>query len=297
MKRLSIAFAAVALSAFQADATVIATDLFNDPSYKVGVAVYPESNQDIGFGQGIGPNDGTGFTTGWQNPYYTSTRTIVAGLTYPGLATSAYGAQSTAYVPCVYCVNSTAVRDFSDNTATTNLWVSFLIRDDGISAQNFSLYPNYGGFGITVGNDTPLFAGVPGVQPNSTADYSLQTGSQIVESADAAARGQTDLIVMDISDNGNAYLYVDPTVGQALGSPDATIPITFAPSDADGFWWTDSWGWSYSDLRVGTTYTDVTPAGGPTAIPEPAAWAIMLIGLAGVGGALRVRGRALRAAA
>ena len=297
MKRLSIALAAMALSAFQADARVIAIDLFNDPSYIRGGAVYPNSNVDIGYGAGIGPNDGTGFTTGWSNPYYTSVRTLAPGLAYPGLETSGLSAQSTAYVACTYCVNSTAVRTFSDNTATTNLWVSFLIRDDGVSAQNFSLYPNYGGFGLMAGGAVPLFAGVPGVQPNSTADYSLQSPTLVVQSADAAALGQTDLIVVDLTSSGEAYLYVDPTVGQPLGAPAASIATTLTPSTATGFWWTDSWGWTYGDLRVGTTYTDVTPAGGPSPVPEPAAWAIMLLGFAGVGAALRARGKAVRATA
>ncbi len=131
---------------------------------------------------------------------------------------------------------------------------------------------------------------MPGVQPTSTADYSLQTGSGVDESGTAATPGATVLIVVDISDDGEAYLYVDPTVGQALGAPDATIAAPFTPSAATELYWSDSWGWTYGDLRVGTTLADVTPAPAPG--PEPAAWTMILVGFAGLGASLRRRRRA-----
>jgi hypothetical protein len=300
LKRCSIAFALVALSAVQAHATLIASDLFNDPSYSLGANVYPASDQNIGYGYGIGPNDGTGFSSGWSNPYYSPPRTITYGLTYAGLATSRYGAASPAYVPCTYCEYSVSLRAFADNTATTDLWVSFLIQQKGITPQDFSAYPNYGGIGVNDAAGDFLYAGVPGLQPVSTADYSLQAGNgpgQGVadQSAVAAVSGATTLLVVDIRDNGEAYLYVDPTVGQALGAPMATIATGVTPSNATYLNMSDSYGWTYGDIRVGTTYADVTPAGAPA--PEPAAWTLMLLGFAGLGGVLRARGKARRAVA
>jgi len=286
-KRLAMAFAAIALCALPARATVIATDLFDDPSYSLGGNIYPGSNQDIGYGAGIGPNDGTGFTSGWSNPYYTATRTVVPGLTFPGLATSGFGAASPAYVACTYCVNSTAVRVFSDNTATTDLWVSFLIQPNGIAPQDFSAYPNYGGMAIQDAASDFVYVGVPGLQPNSTANYSLQTGAGAAQSDRAAVSGETTLLVADIRDNGQAYLYVDPTAGLPLFGPQATISTVITPSDATELYWSDSWGWTYGDIRVGTTLADVMPIGAP--VPEPAAWTLMLAGFAALGVALRAR--------
>jgi hypothetical protein len=204
------------------------------------------------------------------------------------LATSAYGAASPAYYACpyAYCVNSTAVRDFADNTATTDIWVSFLIKDDGVTAQDFANLPNYGGIAVEDASSDFLYIGVPGEQP-TTADYSLQTGAGFQQSATAATPAHTVLLVADISDDGEAYLYVDPTVGAALGAPDATIAAPFAPSAATELYWSDSWGWSYGDIRVGTTLADVTPP--PSPVPEPTAWAMMLAGFAALGGALRAR--------
>ncbi len=278
-----MAVVAVALGAVPARATVIASDFFNDGSYSLGGAIYPDSNQDIGHGYGVGPNEGTGFTSGWVNPYYTSPRVVAAPLSYPGLATFGHGAASPAYDPCVYCVNSTAVRAFSDNTATTDFWVSFLVQDKGVTAQDFAAYPAYGGFAIEDAGGRFLYAGVPGVQPISTADYSLQTVGDVEQSATAAAPGTTALLVVDIRDDGTARLYVDPTVGQALGAPAATIAAPFTPSAATELYWSDSWGWTYGDIRVGTTLADVTPA----PVPEPAAWLVMLVGVGGLGARLR----------
>jgi hypothetical protein len=290
MKHLAMAMAAIALGAAPADAAVIATDLFNDPSYSLGGTIYPDSDQNIGYGYGVGPDEGTGFSSGWQNPDYTSPRVVASPLSYPALATSGFGAAGPAYVACVYCVNSTAIRTFSDNTATTDLWVSFLIEDDDVTAQDFAAYPAYGGFAIEDAGGDFVYSGVPGVQPISTADYSLQTASAVAQSTTAAAPGTTVLLVVDISDDGNAYLYVDPTVGQALGAPAATIAAPFTPSSATELYWSDSWGWTYGDVRVGTTLADVTPA--PAPIPEPPAWATLLVGAAGLGA--RLRGRAAR---
>jgi hypothetical protein len=288
MKRTSLAIAACALAASQAHATVIATDLFNDPSYSIGGDIYPANPGPTSV---YGPNDGTGWSTGWEGSgggNVTSPRTVTQGLAYTGLATSGYGAASPAFQYCGgYCYNSTALRGFSDNTATTNLWVSFLIKDDGVAADQFAPNPNYAGFSILGSNDS-FFIGVPGIQPVGTNKYSLQTqgaNAHIEQSAKGAAIGQTDLLVADITASGTAYLYVDPIVGQPLGAPDATITTTLTPSSATGLYWTDSWGWTYADVRVGTTLADVTPAGAP----EPAAWALVLTGLAGLGGALRSR--------
>jgi hypothetical protein len=166
-----------------------------------------------------------------------------------------------------------------------DLWVSFLIDDNGVTAKDFAAYPAYGGLAVEDAGGDFLYAGLPGVQPNSTADYSLQTAGDVEQSATAATPGTTVLLVADIRDDGTARLYVDPTVGQALGAPAATIAAPFTPSAATELYWSDSWGWTYGDVRVGTTLADVTPA----PVPEPAAWLVTLVGFGGLGAGLRRR--------
>ncbi|MEJ0015075.1 MAG: PEP-CTERM sorting domain-containing protein [Acetobacteraceae bacterium] len=287
MRRSAIALAAVLVSTARAEASVLATEFFDDPGYSVGGTIYPDGSQDIGHGPGIGPNTGTGFTSGWQNPFFTAPRTVAPALSYAGLATSGYGAASPPYVACTYCVNSTAQRFFSANTATTDLWISFLIKD--VDVTGFAANPNYGGIAVDDASNNFVYIGVPGLQPNPTAKYSLQTSDGVAQGTIDAAPGQTDLLVVHITDTGQAYLYVDPTIGAPLGLPDATIPAPFAPSAATYLHWSDSWGWTYGDIRVGTTLADVTPAA--SSVPEPASWALALIGLGGLLAGRRSRGR------
>jgi hypothetical protein len=83
-------------------------------------------------------------------------------------------------------------------------------------------------------------------------------------------------------------------VGQTLGAPDATIATPITPSGAAFLYWSDSWGWTYGDLRVGTTLADITPA--PSPVPEPADWTLLLAGFAGLGVGCRARRRAVRTA-
>lgn len=291
MKSVSIAImAAAALLASHANATVIAYDNFTDPSYLVGGYVYPVNSGPTAV---YGPNDGFGWSTGWEGSgggNVTSPRTVAPGLSYAGLATSGHGAASMTYTSadaCVYCVNSTALRGFTSNSATSDLWVSFLIQDGSVSNANFSPYPNYAGFSVMGSNDG-FFIGLPGITPTGTANYSLQTYAAIEQSSKPASLGHTDLLVADIKDNGHAYLYVDPTIGAPLGAPDATIATSLTPGAATGLYWTDSWGWNYSDVRVGTSLADVTPAAA-VAVPEPATWALMMAGMGALGAVLRRR--------
>jgi hypothetical protein len=232
-----------------APAAEIACDAFNARSYAIGSDVYPAGL--------IGPNDGLDWTSGWQGSSgnnITSPRTIAAGLSYPGLAARGYAAASPPYVGPG--TNSTAVRGFT-STATTVLWFSFLIQlnsaavmADGNSAGN------YGGIALEDASGSHfLYVGVPG----GATGYSLQTNAAIAPHGSAApAVGRTDLLVMRMDAYNGASLWVDPPLGQALGAPDAVIAVPLPASDYVALYWSDSWGWSYGDIRVGTTLASVT---------------------------------------
>jgi hypothetical protein len=230
-------------------AASIACDTFNARTYTIGSDVYPAGE--------TGPNDGFGWTTGWQGSSgnnITAPRTIVPGLIYPGLPTTAFAAASPSYVGPG--TNSTAVRGFT-NTATTVLWFSFLIQLNAAAVlANGNSAGNYGGIAL---EDAPgshfVYVGVPG----GATGYSLQTNAAIAaHGAATPAVGRTDLLVMRLDAYQGASLWVDPPLGQALGPPDSIITVPLAVSSYVKLYWSDSWGWTYGDVRIGNTLAAVT---------------------------------------
>ena len=233
-----------------APAATIACDDFAAPTYTIGADAYPAG--------GTGPNSGFGWTTGWNGSSgfnITAPRTIAAALTYPGLATTGDAAASPAYVGAG--TNSTAVRGFTAPTAAP-LWVSFLIQlNDNAVMANANSAGNYGGIAlIDAAGSHFLYMGIPG----GATGYSLQTNAAIApHGAAVPAAGKTDLLVMHIGIKQNAQLWVDPPLGQPLGTPDAIIALPLPASAYDHLYWSDSWGWTYSHLRIGTSLAAVTP--------------------------------------
>ena len=255
---------AVVLMSGSAEAALIAYDGFASSSYTLGDPVYPAG--------GMGPNSGTGWTDGWQGSSgfnTTSPRYVTDGLSYPGLASSGYAAASLPYQPGG---QSTALRGFT-NTATSSLWFSFLIQlNSSGELANGNSAQSYGGIALEDASfSSYLYVGVGGGATN----FGLQTpGAGIVSSNTAPVVGQTELLLVHVDSSDTASLWIDPTLGGApLGTPDVTVASPFAPSGFGGLYWSDTWGWTYDEMRIGTTLADVTPAS--AAVPEPATWTIL----------------------
>jgi hypothetical protein len=271
--------AGVVFMSGSAEAALIAYEGFASSSYTLGDLVYPAG--------GMGPNSGTGWTDGWQGSSgfnTTSPRYVAAGLSYPGLASSGYAAAS---LPYQLGGQSTALRGFA-NTATSDLWFSFLIElNSATELANGNSAQSYGGIALDDASFSKfLYVGVGG----GATKYGLQTAAAgIVSGSTAPTVGQTELLLVHVDSSDTASLWVDPTLdGAPLGAPDVTVASPFAPSEFGGLYWSDTWGWTYDELRIGTTLADVTPS--PAAVPEPATWT-MLAGAAVVAGGLRARSR------
>jgi hypothetical protein len=270
---------AVALMSGSAEAALIAYDGFASSDYTLGDPVYPAG--------GMGPNSGTGWTDGWQGSSggnTTAPRYVASGLSYSGLASSGYAAASLSYQ---LGGQSTAERNFT-NTATSDLWFSFLIQlNSSTELASGNPNQNYGGIALEDPSFSKyIYVGVGGGATN----YGLQTmAAGIVSSTTAPTVGQTELLLVHVDSSDTASLWIDPTLGGApLGTPDVTVTSPFAPSGFGGLYWSDTWGWTYDELRIGTTLADVTPASAP--VPEPPTWTI-LAGAALLAGWLRARGR------
>jgi hypothetical protein len=275
----AVGFGAVGSISLSAKAELIAYDGFASSSYTPGDPVYSQG--------GAGPNSGTGWTDGWQGSSGNNTtapRFVAAGLSYPGLESSGFAAAS---LPYQQYGQSTAERNFT-NTATTDLWFSFLIElNSGAELANGNSAQSYGGIALDSSSfSTFLYVGVGG----GATKYGLQTpAAGIVSSAIAPTPGQTELLLVHVDSSDTASLWVDPALGGApLGAPDVTVASPLAPSAFGGLYWSDTWGWTYDELRIGTTLADVTPP--PAPVPEPAAWTT-IAGAALVVSGLRARRR------
>jgi hypothetical protein len=224
-----------------------------------------------------GNNGGTGFSTAWEsggfNAGISSNYLLEPGsLIYPGLATSGNYVTSAA-------VDGIAgiTRELSTplGAANTTRYISFLLRPEGNVGGGF--------FGLVLEdvNEPELFVGKPG--GGNLDDYVAENrgGALQVTTGAAATVGETTLIVIkaEFTSAGNDIftVYVNPTVGgpePIMGTVknDANVGIvsglTIYSSDA----------FSIDEIRIGTTFGDVTP--GTPVVPEPTSIAIAM-GLVG----------------
>ncbi|MBU1378341.1 MAG: PEPxxWA-CTERM sorting domain-containing protein [Alphaproteobacteria bacterium] len=80
---------------------------------------------------------------------------------------------------------------------------------------------------------------------------------------------------------------------------DLESPLSYTVTDADRAVITTSASWDAGDFRIvfnQATLTTSSEPGGPVAgVPEPASWALMIMGFGGMGVTLRSRRRALAA--
>jgi hypothetical protein len=77
-------------------------------------------------------------------------------------------------------------------------------------------------------------------------------------------------------------------VEMAPAATDTFVGWPYSPSLAPGYVWDE--GFSYPEARLPAFEVDVTPRG----VPEPASWALMILGFAAMGSALRTRRRFIR---
>ena len=163
--------------------------------------------------------------------------------------------------------NSTAERLLSSSLGTTGTtaWVSFLIRsDDPITAGD------YGGLslgGINSWGQNGLFIGV--AWNGSTGTYYMdRTGAGLYQdSGVVVTEDATVLLVVRLdfaAGNDTATLYINPTPGLAAPS----VPAALVKNNIDLGTWSrfvmtagDTNRYSFDELRVGATYSAVTPLG------------------------------------
>ena len=229
----------------------------------------PIASEEFSYAPGsiAGLNGGSGFTSAWRG----SDTVDAADLTYPGLLTAGGHFVSSGG-------NSGAFRDLGTfyGTDTTTVFVSFVLSaQPGFSTTN----PDYAGLSFFDANDGAerLFLG----QTFQATNYGFErSGGASATTGTAVSSSPTFLVAEFIFQAGNdtVNLYVNPTPG--LAAPDVAATSASVSdfyfdrirlqSGLDG-----GETFNFDEVRLGTTYADVSPA------PEPTS--ILLLGITGVG--------------
>ena len=253
----------------------------------VGLAQAGPISEDFDYAPGILSNQSGG--TGWLGPWTAGSTVVVAAgsLNYPGLTSS--GNRS------VFSTNnyasSGATRRIGMGADGTTLWLSFLMRTDGITdgLDGYLLFgPSTGNY-LRVGKiDSDSFWSV---RRDGTADIASTT---------PIVAGTTALFVMrfDFNADPNAddtvSLYIDPTSGAAPGAPVAT----YSNNNFSSFFTSMSWGGGMNTFnatpglgsicldgfRSGDSYAAVAPT---ATVPEGTSAALVALGLLLSGAATR----------
>lgn len=255
-----------AMFASKAQATLVAYEGFN---YTPGISL-PADQSPTAW------NGGNGWSNTWNTANgdepvigtgslsYGSLATTGNMMTVPNATSHGNGAART--------LDSTAQNDFIYGGATTGtMWVSALVQQNYTGDQGAIELGNTQQYqpGITFGSFTSGAGSYYGMASNTTN----VTTSEVVT-------GTTAFLVLEINFTGNnnisLTLYVDPTPG--LSAPVGGVSITEPgkPFSASGDINFTGNGWSFDELRFGSTYADVSPA-----IPEPATLGLMSV--AGLG--------------
>ena len=220
---------------------------------------------------------GTGLTGTWSGSNYT----VSAGsLSEGNLAT----ADNSVTMPANGGFYTVAASLASSVTATSGnpVWASFLLQTPSVASGGFS-GTSYGGLNL-VSTGNPFF-GISYSSGTSGQQFVVQKegggGPNGFASSPVPAAGSTYLLVMEDIVNSSGpdtlNLWVNPTAGAASPpvTPDATVGLTVG--SITGIQLVTSGNYSFDEVRIGTTYADVTPA-----VPEPATLGLVAIGAIGL---------------
>lgn len=223
---------------------------FNSTSFGILIAYDP-------FDQATGTLSGTAGSGTWQgSSLWSGDGSVVGGsLSYLNLETDGNHAEVVG--------QSFRALDTTLGGAGSDIWVSYLVTAPGDNV----------GISFFLGGSEQNFMGRPGNQWGIT-------NPNVQASGDA---GGPHMIVVHLDGiNGQATVWLDPALGGAtptggLIGTGAYTPFTFDTVRLGSF---SGWTGSFDELRVGTTWADVSP------VPEPSS--LSMVVAASAWGAMRL---------
>ncbi len=218
----------------------------------------------------MGQNGGQGFSGAWYQGGFNvgqSAGTVTSGpLTYPPLATT--GNEVT--IPTSSLLNGIE-RDLASSISSGTIYVSCLLRPEGTIGQG----NGDGFFGVYLhGNQNELFFGNSGAYGTGGCYAVEQRGGYYsVPSSNVPVLGQTEFLVLkaQLSSSDTFTLYADPVPGAAEPST-GVVEQNVNIGTLSSLVIYSGGAFDIGELRVGTTYADVTP------IPEPSTLVLLGIG-------------------
>ncbi len=171
-------------------------------------------------------------------------------------------------------------------TPGTVSYISFLLRPEGTLGQGAL----NGFFGVTLetqgGSEPQLFIGKPGGGAVNRYVLENRGGANQVASGVAPVVGEPVLLVVKAefsAGNDRFTLFVDPTPG-GIEPASGTVKSDANVGLITGLTLYSTGAFSIDELRVGTTFADVTPLGPGPVVPEPGSLSLFVLSLGGVVG-------------
>ena len=185
------------------------------------------------------------------------------------------------------------VRNFASplGAAGTTRYVSFLMRPEG--TLNTGAFNGFFGLYLNASTGNDMFIGKPGNGPLNQFTLETRGGTMQAASGVNINAQQTYLLVVRAdftASNDRFTLYANPSVGSAepaLG----TVKNDSDVGAVGGVTLYSTGAYSLDEIRVGTTFADVTPLASGASVPEPGAVLSGLTGLISLWGMMRRRSR------
>ena len=238
-----------------------------------------------------GQSGGTGWAGAWNAggfnaSIHTNYQVGASSLGYPGLLTGG-NRMTTASEPAI----SGIVRNFAAplGAANTTEYLSFLVRPEG--TLNQGAFNGYFGLYLNASTGSDMFVGKPGNGPIGQFDLETRGGTMQAASGVSITPQQTYLLVVraDFTASLDRFtLFVNPTAGSAEPAF-GTVKNDSDVGTVGGVTLYSTGAYSLDEIRIGTTFADVTPRAGGTSVPEPGAVTCLLTGVVGLCGMIRRR--------
>ena len=221
---------------------------------------------DYTAGTGLSGKVNPGNSTAWSTAGATLSITN-ANLTYPGLADLGGNALSITNGSATSSINTFA------NQTSGQIYYSFLLNVTTVDSGNQYFTALNPGSTSPSGSSDAL-----GTYDWSTGAIGMRAAPASTVTGTILTPGQTYLVVDEYNfDAKVATLYLNPTPGGSQPAASLTISSTSATAIDDVGFKAQAGTGAYlvDNLRIGTTWADVTPG---VAVPEPSAFALMGFG-------------------